>query len=105
RTAARRHGRCPGRAGGRHRVIAQLDEYRTAVNRSIERAAARVDDDNVVSAATRYALEGGGKRLRPALCLAAMHAVRPGRATHPAALRAAASIELIHTYSLVHDDL
>ncbi|HEX6307795.1 MAG TPA: farnesyl diphosphate synthase [Longimicrobiales bacterium] len=60
--------------------------------------------DDPVSDAIRYALDAGGKRLRPILCLAAMDAVgAPG--PRPARLRAACALELIHTYSLVHDDL
>ncbi len=54
-------------------------------------------------AAARYAIEGGGKRLRPVLCVAAWGAFRDDR---PAPLyRLAAALELIHTYSLIHDDL
>ena len=50
----------------------------------------------------RYAVLDGGKRLRPMLVLAAREAV----GGHPeAALRAACAVELIHAYSLVHDDL
>ncbi len=52
--------------------------------------------------AMRYSLLAGGKRIRPVLCLAAARAA----GTDPAAvLPAAAAIELIHTYSLIHDDL
>ncbi len=50
----------------------------------------------------RYAVLDGGKRLRPLLVLAAAQAVQ-GHA--PAALRAACAVELIHAYSLVHDDM
>ena len=52
--------------------------------------------------AMRYSLLAGGKRIRPVLCLAAARAAgdRAGRV-----LPAAAAIELIHTYSLIHDDL
>ncbi|MDR2155522.1 MAG: polyprenyl synthetase family protein [Burkholderiaceae bacterium] len=50
----------------------------------------------------RYAVLGGGKRLRPLLVLATSEAVRGNDA---AALRAACATELIHAYSLVHDDL
>jgi farnesyl diphosphate synthase len=50
----------------------------------------------------RYAVLDGGKRLRPLLVLAAADAVHGVRA---AALRAACAVELIHAYSLVHDDL
>jgi farnesyl diphosphate synthase len=52
--------------------------------------------------AMRYAVLGGGKRLRPLLVLAACEAVGGSPA---AALRAACAVELIHAYSLVHDDL
>jgi farnesyl diphosphate synthase len=52
--------------------------------------------------AMRYAVLDGGKRLRPLLVFAASEAVE-GDAR--AALRAACSVELIHAYSLVHDDL
>lgn len=52
--------------------------------------------------AMRYAVLDGGKRLRPLLVLAAAEAVQ-GHAA--AALRAACAVELIHAYSLVHDDM
>jgi farnesyl diphosphate synthase len=52
--------------------------------------------------AMRYAVLDGGKRLRPLLVLAASEAVGGNKA---AALRAACATELIHAYSLVHDDL
>jgi geranylgeranyl pyrophosphate synthase len=60
--------------------------------------------------AMRYSVMAGGKRLRPLLVLAAAEAVsaRHGHAAEsalPLALPAACAIELIHTYSLVHDDL
>ncbi len=74
----------------------------------------------IVSEAMRYSVFAGGKRLRPILTLAAADAVARGhaaeastaapaaRAARPAldmALPAACAIELIHTYSLIHDDL
>ena len=52
--------------------------------------------------AMRYGVQDGGKRLRPLLVLAACDAVAGDRA---AALRAAVAVELIHGYSLVHDDM
>lgn len=52
--------------------------------------------------AMRYAVLGGGKRLRPLLLTAVADMYRVDRA---AALRAGIAIELIHVYSLVHDDL
>jgi geranylgeranyl diphosphate synthase type II len=56
----------------------------------------------VVAEAMRYSVTAGGKRLRPILCLAAAEAVGGDRSL---ALPAACAIELIHTYSLIHDDL
>ncbi len=57
-------------------------------------------------AAMRYAVLEGGKRLRPMLVLAAFEAAS-GHSEEPstAALRAACAVELIHAYSLVHDDM
>jgi farnesyl diphosphate synthase len=61
-----------------------------------------VDAPVLLGDAMRYAVLDGGKRLRPLLVLAANEAV--GGNAH-AALRAACATELIHAYSLVHDDL
>jgi farnesyl diphosphate synthase len=56
--------------------------------------------------AMRYAVLDGGKRLRPLLVLAAHEAVAgEGGAGLDAALRGACAVELIHAYSLVHDDM
>jgi len=55
-----------------------------------------------LSAAMRYSALAGGKRLRPLLCCAAAEAAG-GRAQD--ALTAGCAIELLHTYSLIHDDL
>ncbi|HEX3254426.1 MAG TPA: farnesyl diphosphate synthase [Gaiellaceae bacterium] len=52
--------------------------------------------------ALRYSLLGGGKRIRPVLCLATGEAL--GRAPEEL-LPAACALELVHTFSLVHDDL
>jgi farnesyl diphosphate synthase len=52
--------------------------------------------------AMRYGVLDGGKRLRPLLVLAACEATRGSAA---AAMRAAVAVELIHAYSLVHDDM
>lgn len=64
-----------------------------------------------LATAMSYSLESGGKRLRPILCLASAEAVAeretPGHSKNARslALPAACAIELIHTYSLIHDDL
>ena len=57
-----------------------------------------------LGAAMRYAVLDGGKRLRPLLVLATAEAVGDAPSS-PAALKAACAIELIHAYSLVHDDM
>jgi geranylgeranyl diphosphate synthase, type II len=71
------------------------------------RSAARERLGNATGAvadAIRYALAGGGKRLRPVLCGAGYRAI--ARDEPPEAVSdVAAAIELVHTYSLVHDDL
>lgn len=50
----------------------------------------------------KYALMAGGKRIRPVLCIAAAEAV--GNES-PNVLKAACALEVVHTYSLIHDDL
>ena len=59
-------------------------------------------DPSRLHEALRYSALGGGKRVRPALCLLAAEAVGGSAAR---ALPAGAALELIHVYSLVHDDL
>ena len=71
----------------------------------VERALERwVSDESPagLGSVMRYAVLDGGKRLRPLLVMAAAEAVSGDSA---AALRAAVAVELIHAYSLVHDDM
>ena len=71
----------------------------------VERALERwVSDESPagLGVVMRYAVLDGGKRLRPLLVMAAAEAVAGDNA---AALRAAVAVELIHAYSLVHDDM
>ena len=86
---------------------ASFSEYLASRRAEIETALAAAlpappDCPAVVAEAMRYSVMGGGKRLRPILCLAAADAV--GGETSMA-MPAACAIELIHTYSLIHDDL
>jgi geranylgeranyl diphosphate synthase type II len=95
------------RAGARHQQSFDLQAYladRTetvnhALDRFLPRAAAR---PATIHKAMRYSLFAGGKRLRPALCLAAAEAC--GGAVDDA-VPLACAVECIHTYSLIHDDL
>ena len=52
-----------------------------------------------------YSLSAGGKRLRPTLVMECFRAIAPSDADDTSAWAAAAAMELIHTFSLVHDDL
>ena len=56
----------------------------------------------IVHEAMRYSLFAGGKRVRPALALATAEALDGDEET---SLQLACALELIHTYSLIHDDL
>ena len=86
-----------------------LDGYLRAEMARVEAALHRALDDlerdlpAEILDATRHGVLGGGKRLRPILCVAAYTACG-GKATE-AAYDLAASLELIHAYSLMHDDL
>jgi geranylgeranyl diphosphate synthase, type II len=88
-----------------------LDRTRIVVDEALERyLSCRSDSPAVVIEAMRYSLFAGGKRLRPVLALAAADAVArrdhlPLEQAQRLALPAACAIELIHTYSLIHDDL
>ena len=65
------------------------------------------DDPKGLAAAMRYSTLAGGKRIRPVLCLLAAEACGPEETLPPREelAAAAAALELIHTYSLIHDDL
>jgi geranylgeranyl diphosphate synthase type II len=82
-------------------------DYIDARRAEVERALAAIlppvpECPQIVHDAMSYSLHAGGKRLRPILCLASADAVGGDRTM---ALPAACAIELIHTYSLIHDDL
>jgi geranylgeranyl pyrophosphate synthase len=87
-----------------------LDELRHLIERALPEALPRTTSPALVIDAMEYALMGGGKRLRPCLTLAAADAVasRCGidhDTARALALPSACAIEMVHTYSLVHDDL
>ncbi len=80
------------------------EDLRQAVDRHLETIhfAASSDPTTGLDEAMRYSLLAGGKRIRPVLCLATARSL--GQEIGPF-LGAAAAIEMVHTYSLVHDDL
>ena len=71
-------------------------------DKALDRVLAGGDWPKSLRKAMRYSIFAGGKRLRPVLCLMAAEAVG-GRAA--AALAPACALEMVHTYSLIHDDL
>ena len=91
-----------------------LQTYLRELQETIEQALELVIPANrypaLIADAMRYSLMGGGKRLRPCLTLAVAERVGAGQsmssdAARSLALPAACAVEMIHSYSLVHDDL
>src|SRR5947209_20201534 len=87
--------------------MSSLTEFLPAQQQVVDEALDRLTPPEsalpqTIHKAMRYSLFAGGKRIRPILCLQAADSV----ADHtPGALEAACSLEMIHTYSLIHDDL
>ena len=78
-----------------------LGNYSTDITKTIEEELATITPDNLEEASV-YLTRAGGKMLRPALTLITAEAVGGNRES---ALKSAAAIELIHTFSLIHDDI
>jgi geranylgeranyl diphosphate synthase type II len=84
-------------------LAAALDERRRLVEEALDRALPpETAWPSTIHRAIRYSLFAGGKRIRPLLVLAAGEAVGGDRAE---LLPLACAVEMIHTYSLIHDDL
>jgi geranylgeranyl diphosphate synthase type II len=88
-----------------------LDEYLAGRGRCVDQALERLAPPETqypgtIHRAMRYSLFAGGKRIRPVLCIAAAEAVAGERPQDLAGIEeCAATLELVHTYSLIHDDL
>lgn len=85
-----------------------LARDRAAIDARLEAIArARAADHLQIGEALQYALAGGGKRIRPLLCVWThdIFATGENARSRAAAVDAACAIECVHTYSLVHDDL
>jgi geranylgeranyl diphosphate synthase type II len=87
-----------------------LTDRRTEIDAALDRVLLSLGGPSVIAAPVRYALAGPGKRLRPCLTLTAAETVAdragiPSADARALALPAACAVEMIHTYSLVHDDL
>ena len=82
---------------------AYLQDRRNIVEEALQRYLAPGGDIPAeIYKSVRYSVFAGGKRIRPVLCLAAVEAVGGNLAP---AMPVACALELIHTYSLIHDDL
>jgi geranylgeranyl pyrophosphate synthase len=79
-----------------------LDHIRIRIDAALDHALGAHLGDSKLLEAARYSVLRGGKRLRPALVYAAAEAVG---ASQDSADAAAISVELLHAYSLIHDDL
>jgi geranylgeranyl diphosphate synthase type II len=83
-----------------------LDSYLTSqkkrINRALESLLKTSDKPDRILEAMTYSLMAGGKRIRPVLCVAAAEAAGGNPED---ALPAACALEMVHTYSLIHDDL
>src|SRR3954447_7125315 len=81
----------------------RLSDYTDAVNRALDQFLPKATaKPATIHKAMRYSLFAGGKRMRPALCLAAAAACGGNEAE---AMPLACAVECVHTYSLIHDDL
>ena len=84
-------------------ISPQLEQLRAEVDVSLDRYTQFSDDcPEKLRVAMRYSLLAPGKRLRPCLVLLASEACGP---QHAPALPAACAVEMVHAYSLIHDDL
>lgn len=88
--------------------IRELEEYVMAISTAVEEEMDRIlpkpsdIEESRLFEAMRYSVFAGGKRLRPVLVMATNDLLRGKK---PRALRVAAAMEMLHTYSLIHDDL
>ena len=79
-----------------------IEQKSLQINEALEKIFQGFHSKETLIAAMQYSLMAGGKRIRPVLCLGAAEAVGGNPAD---ALPAACALEMIHTYSLIHDDL
>ncbi len=80
----------------------ELNACRAMVDAQLEQYFLEAAPDKTLADAMRYSLLAGGKRLRPILVL---HFARACGGKMEDALEAACAVEMLHTYSLIHDDL
>ena len=79
------------------------NQWTPVINNFLEKKLAEEVEDKKISQIMAYSVMAGGKRLRPLLFLATLNSL--GKEITDTEIRIACGIELIHTYSLIHDDL
>ncbi|MHA8262916.1 polyprenyl synthetase family protein [Lactobacillaceae bacterium Melli_B3] len=79
------------------------DQFRPAVNQFLQAHLASDIDQTELATSMQYSVNAGGKRLRPLLTLAVLKTL--GQSIGDAQMKSACAVELLHTYSLIHDDL
>jgi len=91
------------RAAAAFELKEYLEEKRVAVEKALGRSIVTTcPETDTITEAMRYSLMAGGKRIRPIMCIAACEMMG---GTAEMAMPTAVAIEMIHTMSLVHDDL
>lgn len=83
-------------------LTAYLNDKKALINSELDNIFKNFSTSSLIVKAMKYSLMAGGKRIRPILCLAATEATG-GKLE--SSLPAACALEMIHTYSLIHDDL
>ena len=83
-------------------LTAYLNDKKELINNELGIIFRDFASSSQIEQAMKYSLMAGGKRIRPTLCLAATEAVG---GNIESSLPAACALEMIHTYSLIHDDL
>lgn len=83
-------------------LSAFMNEYKEVLERELKELIAALQAPEVLKEAMDYSLQAGGKRIRPMLIFATIASFEKNPRI---GLAAAAALEMIHTYSLIHDDL
>lgn len=86
-----------------NRLTNFTSEWVPKINKVLETQIAKDTDQTRLAAAMSYSVNAGGKRLRPLLTLATLTTL--GQSIDDDVLKAASALELMHSYSLIHDDL
>lgn len=83
--------------------MVELAELKKQIDQFLEENMPADIDQDTLGQSMEYSVNAGGKRLRPALTLATVQTL--GGQLTPDVMKAATALELLHTYSLIHDDL